>query len=63
MLVGAGDLKPKSEEVEELGLVISYFTGFRSDVLVMQAMDVMVIPSFFEALGSSRLLRPAVCLW
>lgn len=54
MLVGAGDLKQKiRKKVEELGLVNQViFTGFRSDVhQLMQAMDVMVIPSFFEGFG------------
>lgn len=54
ILVGAGQLESSiKQQVNQLGLTDDViFTGHRKDVnKIMQAMDVMVLPSLFEGLG------------
>ena len=54
MLVGSGDLMPMiKEKVHNLGLdSVVLFLGNRSDIAdIYQAMDIFVMPSFYEGLG------------
>ena len=55
MLVGGGDREPDIiQEAERLGIISDViFTGVRADVNeLMQAMDVFVLPSLYEAYRS-----------
>lgn len=65
LLVGTGELEPEvREKVKKLGLEeYVHFLGFRSDIShLMQAMDILVMPSLFEGLPVTGVEAQAVGL-